>query len=186
MKALDSLHKSRERAFHDEWAKQTPLAEIKVLEAFENITAQENQFILGLMGDLKGVSLLDIGAGLGESSVYFALQGAKVTANDISQAMLNRCVALGKRHGVRIGTLLNSSSEEADFGEGKFDIVYGANVPPPHRGSPAIFGGGPASAASARTFLFSTHCPITRPLRFIGAWPLRCAPKMSGHCGSPT
>ena len=38
----------------------------------------ENQWILELMGDLRGKKLLDIGAGLGESSVYFALQGADV------------------------------------------------------------------------------------------------------------
>ena len=125
---VDSSQKLREQAFHDEWAAQTPLDDIKVLEAFENITAQENRFILGLMGNLKGVSLLDIGAGLGESSVYFALQGAEVTANDISRGMLERCLALGERHGVRINTLLSSSSAEFDFGELKFDIVYGANV----------------------------------------------------------
>jgi 2-polyprenyl-3-methyl-5-hydroxy-6-metoxy-1,4-benzoquinol methylase len=128
MKAMNPSHELRERAFHDEWAEQTPLANIKVLEAFENITALENQFILSLMGDLRGMKILDVGAGLGESTVYFAMQGAEVTANDISQAMLDRCAALGHKFGVRISTLLSSSSEGFDFGENKFDIVYGANV----------------------------------------------------------
>jgi len=32
------------------------------------------------LGDLRGKSLLDVGCGLGEASVYFALEGASVTA----------------------------------------------------------------------------------------------------------
>jgi len=125
---MENDRELREKTFHDEWARQTPLAEIRVLEAFENITAQENRFIISRMGDLKGMRILDIGAGLGESTVYFALQGARVTANDISPVMLNRCVALAETYGVSIATLLSSSSEEFDFGENQFDIVYGANV----------------------------------------------------------
>jgi SAM-dependent methyltransferase len=117
----------KERAFHDKWAAETRLSEIKVYEAFENITAPENRFILALMGDLQGVRVLDIGAGLGESSVYLALQGAKVTANDISAAMLQRCVDLGRKHGVEIIPLLGSA-DNFDFGLNEFDIVYGANV----------------------------------------------------------
>jgi ubiquinone/menaquinone biosynthesis C-methylase UbiE len=51
-----------------------------------------------------------------------------VTACDISQDRLNRCADLAKSYGVRVSTLLSSSSEEFDFGENQFDIVYGANV----------------------------------------------------------
>lgn len=124
---MTSCNNQREKNFHDRWAEQTPLSEIKVCESFENITAQENRFIIRLMGDLHGVSLLDVGAGLGESSVYFALKGANVAANDISPVMLSRCVELGRRHGVEIRPLLGSA-DCFDFGEARFDIVYGANV----------------------------------------------------------
>ena len=117
----------RERDFHDRWADGTLLSEINVFEAFECITAQENRFILQLMGNLKDARLLDIGAGLGESSVYFALKGARVTANDISPRMLDCCVALGGKHGVQISTLLGAA-ENFNFGDSQFDIVYGANV----------------------------------------------------------
>jgi len=68
----------REIEFYDEWAASTPLETIRVRELFEYPVAMENQWILELMGDLRGKKLLDIGAGLGESSVYFALQGADV------------------------------------------------------------------------------------------------------------
>jgi 2-polyprenyl-3-methyl-5-hydroxy-6-metoxy-1,4-benzoquinol methylase len=120
-------HDQREREFHNEWAKQTPLEKIEVINSFENITAQENRFILGLIGDMKGLKILDIGSGLGEASVYFALKGARVTANDLSPVMLDRCVALGKKYGVEISALLGSA-DRFDFGESQFDIIYGANV----------------------------------------------------------
>jgi 2-polyprenyl-3-methyl-5-hydroxy-6-metoxy-1,4-benzoquinol methylase len=127
MKQMNSCRSQRERDFHDQWAEQTPLSRIRVFETFENITAQENRFILDLMGNLKGMDLLDIGAGLGESSVYFALKGANVTANDISPAMLSRCVELGRKHGVEI-LQLPGTTDHFDFGEDRFDVVYGANV----------------------------------------------------------
>jgi len=124
---MRSFSRQTERDFHDRWAEETPVSDINVFEAFESITAQENRFILQLMGNLKDVRLLDIGAGLGESSVYFALKGARVTANDISPRMLDRCVGLGIRHGVQISTLLGAA-ESFNFGDSQFDIVYGANV----------------------------------------------------------
>lgn len=117
----------RERIFHDNWATHTPLANIKVREAFEHLTAQENRFILTMMGDVRGLRILDVGAGLGEASVYLALKGARVTANDISPVMLERCAALGRQHGVVIDTLLGKAGS-FDYGEKRFDIVYGANI----------------------------------------------------------
>ncbi len=124
---MNSSRSRRERDFHDRWAEQTPLAETRVYESFENVTAQENRFILRLMGNLEGIDLLDVGAGLGESSVYFALKGANVTANDLSPAMLAHCTELGRRYGVEIRPM-PGSADRFDFGEGCFDIVYGANV----------------------------------------------------------
>ena len=117
----------RERDFHDHWADHTSVDDLNVFEAFESITAQENRFILRRMGPLEGVRLLDIGAGLGEASVYFALKGAQVTSNDISPRMLEACAALARRYGVQISTLLGAA-ETFDFGDSQFDIVYGANV----------------------------------------------------------
>ena len=81
-----SIH-SRETEFHDNWAVSTPVSEVTVRQCFEAPTAVENQFILQQMGSLVGKRVLDIGAGLGESSVYFALRGAEVTMVDISPQM---------------------------------------------------------------------------------------------------
>ncbi len=125
---LDSaaIHQ-RESDFHDEWARTTDLESIAVLEAFEAPTAMENRFILDRMGPLAGKRLLDIGAGLGESSVYFALQGAQVTTCDISPLMVETVLKLGALHGVTLDGAV-STAEDLNVEPGSFDFVYLANV----------------------------------------------------------
>jgi len=117
----------REREFHDAWAQTTPLEHIDVRAAFEHPTAVENRFVTDRLGDLRGLRLLDVGAGLGEASVYFALKGASVTACDVSPAMLATAKALAERHGVSIRTLLVENNV-LEFGTSAYDVIYGANV----------------------------------------------------------
>lgn len=117
----------READFHDAWASSTPLDQIRVRECFESPTAVENRFILEMMGNLRGKRLLDIGAGLGESSVYFALQGADVTMVDISPAMVETARRLAALHGVGLDGIV-SAGEDLRLPEGQFDIVYIANT----------------------------------------------------------
>jgi SAM-dependent methyltransferase len=121
-----ALH-SREAAFHDAWANDTKLSDIFVRECFEAPTALENQFILRQMGDLRGKKLLDIGAGLGESSVYLALQGADVTTVDISPRMVEMALNLGARFGIKLEGLV-SGGETLNVPEAAYDIVYTANT----------------------------------------------------------
>ena len=96
MENLSSIHQ-READFHDEWARSTDIRSISVREAFEAPTAMENRFLLARMGNLAGKRLLDVGAGLGESSVYFALLGAQVTTTDISPEMVETAPHLPMR-----------------------------------------------------------------------------------------
>jgi 2-polyprenyl-3-methyl-5-hydroxy-6-metoxy-1,4-benzoquinol methylase len=117
----------KEADFHDQWAANTPLESISVREAFEAPTAPENRFILRMMGDLTGKRLLDVGAGLGESSVYFALKGAKVTATDLSPQMVQTAVGLGQHHGVEIEGIV-TAGETLDVPAGSYDLVYIANT----------------------------------------------------------
>jgi len=117
----------REVEFHDEWARTTDLRSISVREAFEAPTAMENQFILRQMGPLGGKRVLDVGAGLGESSVYFALQGGDVTTTDISPGMVDTAVKLGEMYGVKLEGVV-SVGEDLAVAPGAYDFVYLANV----------------------------------------------------------
>jgi ubiquinone/menaquinone biosynthesis C-methylase UbiE len=123
----ETISHQREAAFHDAWAGATSLDDVLVRECFEAPTALENQFILKRMGPLAGKKLLDIGAGLGESSVYFALQGAAVTVVDISPQMVATALGLGRKFGVQLEGVV-SSAENLNLTANTYDIVYAANT----------------------------------------------------------
>lgn len=122
----DDTH-GREARFHDAWASSTELDDIEVMAAFEAPTALENQYILERMGPLQGRRILDVGCGLGESSVYFALNGARVTALDLSPGMVELAGRLASRHGVEIEGVV-ASAESFNVPDGEFDLVYAANL----------------------------------------------------------
>jgi 2-polyprenyl-3-methyl-5-hydroxy-6-metoxy-1,4-benzoquinol methylase len=117
----------KEAAFHDAWATSTVLSEVEVRAAFEALTAPENRFITAQMGSLKGKRVLDIGAGLGESSVYFALLGADVTMVDLSPKMVELAIELGKSYGVKINGVVGAA-ESLNVPKDSFDFVYIANL----------------------------------------------------------
>jgi len=125
--STDTARQKREAAFHDGWASSTSLDDVMVRECFEAPTAMENQFILSRMGSLAGKRLLDIGAGLGESSVYFALKGALVTAVDVSPGMVATALRLARRWGVEIEAV-TSGAENLNVPNDYYDVVYVANT----------------------------------------------------------
>jgi SAM-dependent methyltransferase len=67
-----------------------------------------------------GGRLLEIGAGTGQDSVYFAERGLDVVATDLSPAMVERCRAKGLD--ARVMDFLN-----LDFLPGSFDAVFAFN-----------------------------------------------------------
>ena len=117
-----------EEHFHDEWASTEDAASIDVRRANEACTAPEMRFIRQAVGPLRGKTLLDVGCGLGEASVYFALEGAEVTATDISQRMLDRTLALAERHGVRIHAHKTAAERFALPLQQQFDVIYAGNL----------------------------------------------------------
>lgn len=117
----------RERQFHNEWAGQIRLEDLLVRESFEACTAIENRFVLEQMGNLKGKKLLDLGCGAGETSVYFALQGAEVYATDLSDRFLEVARALSEKFGV-ILSFAQTDAGRLPFKEGQFDFVFGNGV----------------------------------------------------------
>ena len=87
----------------------------------------ENRFILRRLGEVRGRRVLDIGCGLGESSVMFARLGAEVTASDISPEMVGFAERLAARHGIRLATAVGAA-EHINVEPGSFDVVYCANT----------------------------------------------------------
>ena len=135
--STEAIH-DNEAAFHDDWARSMPVDQIDVYKAFEAPTAPENKFILSKMGDLRGKRLLDVGAGLGESSVYFALHGAEVTTSDISPGMVDKAIELGQYHGVQLEGLV-AAGETINVEPNSFDLVYIANTIHHVTDKPAMF-----------------------------------------------
>lgn len=117
----------KEELFHDEWATSVDINDIMVDEFFEACTAPENRIILKKLGNIRGKKILELGCGLGEASVYMAKQGAEVFATDISDGMLNLAKKLAEKHAVQINTK-KSYSDQIDFDDETFDIVYAANL----------------------------------------------------------
>ncbi len=118
----------KEEVFHDQWAEETDISKIDVIKIGEACTSPEMRYIRSCLSDLKGKKLLDVGSGLGEASVYFALQGAQVTAVDISESMLKCTADLGKRYGVAIRTHKTALEALTLPKDELFDVIYAGNI----------------------------------------------------------
>jgi SAM-dependent methyltransferase len=118
---------NKEAAFHDTWAANVEPASIGVDILGDSPALPEIKFILKHLGPLKGKKILDIGCGCGEASVFFAKQGASVTAADISSEMLNLASKVAALHGVGIFTV-KSDASRLELPDAEFDIVYLANL----------------------------------------------------------
>jgi ubiquinone/menaquinone biosynthesis C-methylase UbiE len=118
-----------EAIFHDQWAEQIKVENINLQAAFNSPTATENQYILKQFGPILNKKILDLGCGMGDASIYFALQGAQVTAVDISAGMIDVTRRLAERHGVsdRVNAI-QMPAETLLFPDQTFDMVYGNGV----------------------------------------------------------
>ena len=128
---IQTAHDERiqnEREFHDAWADSEDVEKIDVRASNEVCTAPEMRYISRRLGDIKGKRLLDVGCGLGEASVYFAILGADVTSSDLSQGMLDATNRLAHANGVRIKEHVASAEDMQLSPEDKFDIIYAGNL----------------------------------------------------------
>ncbi len=117
-----------EEKFHNKWADSEDVFSINVKLMNESCTAPEMRFIKKMLGDLRKKTLLDVGCGLGEASVYFALEGADVTAIDLSQKMLDATLKLAKKNNVSVKTHKSAAEDFCLNDDTKFDIIYLGNL----------------------------------------------------------
>jgi SAM-dependent methyltransferase len=117
----------REEEFHDRWAESVDPATVLVAESFALPSCPENRFIAETLGDVRGLTVLELGAGLGEASVWFATQGAHVIATDLSGGMLRLVRRVAALHGTTVATA-QMDGAKLSLPDASVDIVYGANV----------------------------------------------------------
>lgn len=120
-----TLH--REEEFHDQWASAVDPASVPVREAFTLPTCPENRWIHDQLGDVRGKVVLELGAGLGEASAWFAMHGARVIATDLSGGMLAVAGRVAALHGAAI-TAVQMDGAVLALADASIDVVYGANV----------------------------------------------------------
>ncbi len=119
---------AKERAFHDAWANSEPVEEIDVRLVNEACTSPEMRYIRQRLGDIRGKRLLDVGCGLGEASVYFALLGAEVTSSDLSEGMLEATGRLARKNGVGVSPHVAAAEDLRLPADALFDIIYAGNL----------------------------------------------------------
>ena len=126
--AADRLRErqERERLFHDRWADEVDPRELDPIRRAFCPTTPETTYAMKALGDLRERRLLDLGCGTGETTVWFALQGARVDAVDISPQMIEVARALARRSNVEDRIAFHvSPGESLPFADASFDAVFG-------------------------------------------------------------
>jgi len=122
---LEARHE-RERAFHDRWAAEVDASELDPIRRAFCPTTPETRYALRALGDLRGKRLLDLGCGPGETSAWFAMQGASVDAVDLSPRMVDVARGLSERLGVSEQIRFHvAAGESLPFADDTFDAVFG-------------------------------------------------------------
>lgn len=117
----------------------------------------------GLLGDVAGCRVLEIGAGAAQCSRWLAGQGAQVVATDVAPGMLRGAQHLDARTG-SVTPLVQADARALPFADACFDVVFTA------------FGAIPFVPDAGRV-----HAEVARVLRAGGRWvfavthPLRWA-----------
>jgi SAM-dependent methyltransferase len=118
----------------------------------------------GLLGQISGKQLLEIGAGAAQCSRYAARRGGRVVATDISGGMLRRGLNLNLGFTLESGLtvpLVQCDATSLPFGDGSFDTVFTAYGAVPFvASSAAVMAEAARVLRAGGRFVFSTTHPI--------------------------
>ena len=118
----------------------------------------------GLLGEIRGKALLEIGAGAAQCSRYAVRRGARVVATDISGGMLRQGLDLNLRFTITSGLtlpLVQCDGANLPFGDGSFDTVFTSyGVVPFVADSAAVMAEAARVLRPGGRFVFSTTHPI--------------------------
>jgi SAM-dependent methyltransferase len=77
----------------------------------------------GLLGDVAGAHVLEVGAGAAHCSRWLAGRGARVVATDVSAAMLDNAARLNAATDVAV-PLVEADARSLPFADATFDVVF--------------------------------------------------------------
>jgi ubiquinone/menaquinone biosynthesis C-methylase UbiE len=78
---------------------------------------------LQLLGNVRGLRILDLGCGGGQAAIALAKAGARVTGVDFSSQQLAFARQLAADHGVTVNFVLGEIAELEAFVDGSFDLI---------------------------------------------------------------
>jgi SAM-dependent methyltransferase len=102
------------------WARSTP--------QWGMWDVQEDE--VGILPDVAGLDVLDLGCGTGYWCAWFARLGARPVGLDLSEEQLKTARGLQEEHGINF-PLVHASAEDPPLPDGSFDLVfseYGAAI----------------------------------------------------------
>lgn len=120
-----------ERLFHDQQAAQRASALRPQDYLFSDETYLQHETWIApafdLLGEVRGLRVLDLGCGHGMASVVLARRGAIVTACDLSLGYAREASTRATANGFAIRTLV-CNGEQLPFADGSFDRIWGNAV----------------------------------------------------------
>jgi len=78
---------------------------------------------LGVLPDVRGRDIVDLGCGTGYWSAWFSRMGARPVGLDLSEAQLETARAFQREHGVEF-TLVHASAEGTPLPDASFDLAF--------------------------------------------------------------
>lgn len=81
---------------------------------------------LRLLGEVRGLRILEVGCGGGQCSIAFARQGGLPCGVDLSDAQLDFARTLARQEGFAVDFVQGSAEDLSHFASGAWDVVFSA------------------------------------------------------------